>query len=139
MVIKVKETDQTVISASHAYQLLKEFFMKQDKIDRDKEHFFVIHLNSRNKVKFIELVSIGIVSCALIHPREVFTRVISNRASGILIAHNHPSGEMDPSEDDISVTRRLKECAGILGISFLDHLIVTEDSYYSFKEHELVF
>ncbi len=138
MLIKLKESEKTIGSPVQTYEILKRFFRKQHIIDRDKEHLFVVHLNVRNKIKSIELVSIGTVSCALIHPREVFTRVIANRASGMILVHNHPSGETEPSDEDKYITFRLKECAHLLGIDFKDHIIITADSYYSFKEHEIL-
>lgn len=138
MLIKLKESEKTIVSPAHTYEILKRFFKKQDIIDRDKEHLFVVHLNVRNKIKSIELVSIGTVSSALIHPREVFTRVIANRASGMILVHNHPSGETEPSDEDRYITFRIKECAHLLGIDFTDHIIITADSYYSFKEHAIL-
>lgn len=116
------------------YALLQSYFKTQDGIDKQKEHFFVIHLDARNRVKFLELVSIGILNASLVHPREVFCRAVRECSSQIILAHNHPSGDVEPSQEDIATTRRLIQAGEILGIQVLDHLIYTKGEFCSFKE-----
>jgi len=102
--------------------------------DRKQEHFLCISINGANEVMNIRVVTIGLMNKSQVHPREVFADVISDRASAIIIAHNHPVGELKPSNEDISVTKRIKEAATILGISLLDHIIFNNKGYYSFVE-----
>lgn len=106
--------------------------------DTDREQFIVIALNTKNEPMAVNVVSIGSINATIVHPREVFKLgVISNSAS-LIIAHNHPSGNIEPSLEDISITMRLIEAGKILGIPILDHLIVTDNSYMSFKERNLI-
>ena len=110
-------------------------FVKPLVQDWYKEHFFGIYLSTRNTVIKVELISIGTLNASLIHPRELFRPAIMKRANQIIILHNHPSGEADPSEDDIMTTERMKKAGGILGIEVLDHIIFTKkELFYSFKE-----
>jgi len=92
----------------------------------------------RNKIRIMDLVSVGTLTQSLVHPREVFTRVIAKRTSTIILAHNHPSGETSPSYEDISVTNRLCQAGKILAIDVIDHIIFTDKEFYSFKDHELI-
>lgn len=108
-----------------------------DQLDRDKEHFFVISLNTKNKVKFVELVSIGTANSSLVHPREVFRRCIIRGASAAIVCHNHPSGESEPSEEDINITKRLVEAGKIVGIEILDHVIIGQ-RWSSMKEKGII-
>lgn len=108
-----------------------------DRLDRDKEHFFVISLNTKNRVKFVELVSIGTANTSLVHPREVFRRCIIRGASAAIVCHNHPSGESEPSEEDISITKRLVEAGKIIGIEILDHVIIGQ-RWSSMKEKGII-
>lgn len=138
MIITVDEIFEEVTSPEQVYMIARSFLETQDEIDQDKEHFFVLHLDSRNKIKIAEVISIGSLNHAAVHPREVFTRVIACRTANIALAHNHPSGNVEPSQDDISITSRLQEAGKILGISVLDHVIFCNDGYYSMRENELI-
>ena len=102
--------------------------------DRKQEHFISISVNGANEVMNVRVVTIGLVNKSQVHPREVFADVIVERACAIIIAHNHPSGDLTPSKEDISITRRIKEAATILGIRLLDHIIFNSSGYYSFVE-----
>jgi DNA repair protein RadC len=84
------------------------------------------------------VVSVGILNENLVHPREVFEPAIQCSAAQLIVAHNHPSGDTDPSEEDIAVTGKLKEAGRILGIEILDHVIVSQSGYLSFKENKLI-
>jgi len=103
-----------------------------------KEHFIIFYLDSRNQSIKREIISIGLLNASLVHPREVFEPAIKNLAAQIVLAHNHPSGNLEPSDDDLSLTRRLVQAGQLLGIEVLEHLIVTKEAYFSFKEHGLV-
>jgi len=104
--------------------------------DRKQEHFLCISINGANEIMNVRVVSIGLVNKSQVHPREVFADVISERASAVIVAHNHPQGELKPSNEDIQITKQLKEAARILGLSLLDHIIFNTKGYFSFAEHD---
>lgn len=106
--------------------------------DWRKECFFTLFLDSRSRLIGQTEVSVGCLDTTLAHPREVFEKAIRAGAAAIVVVHNHPSGDPSPSDDDVRLTRRLSEAAKILGIRLLDHVIVTRDSFYSFRGHALV-
>lgn len=103
-----------------------------------KEHFFVCSLDTRNNLIAIDEISVGTLTASLVHPREAFEMAIRRHAAHIIIAHNHPSGETEPSEDDLKITKRLVDAGKVMGIEVLDHLIITKTSYLSFKEKFLI-
>ena len=104
------------------------------------EHFYVLCLATNGDIVGIHDISTGTVNSSVVHPREVFTAVINTpRTASFIVAHNHPSGDIKPSAEDIAVTKRLKECGELLGIKLLDHVIVTEHDYYSFKDSTIIF
>jgi DNA repair protein RadC len=103
-----------------------------------KEHLFAFYLDTLNQEIKRDLISLGTLNESLVHPREVFEPAVQNLCSGIIIAHNHPSGSLEPSEQDKKVTKRLAEAGEILGIKLIDHIIVTGDGYYSFQEENLL-
>lgn len=100
----------------------------------DREHFKVILLDSKHAVVGIETVSIGTVDSSLVHPREVLKPALEKSASAIILVHNHPSGSVSPSDEDILVTKRFVRCCDILGIEILDHIIVGYEGYKSLRE-----
>jgi DNA repair protein RadC len=106
----------------------------EDEVDQDKEHFYVMHLDIRSRVNMVELVSLGTLTSSLTHPRETFRRAIIAGSASIIVAHNHPSGEVEPSDEDIKTTKLLFEAGTLLGINLLDHIIFAEDKFYSFRE-----
>ena len=114
-----------------AYQLIKSKLK-----DYHKEHFYIIALNSRNHS--IAEVSVGSLDASVVHPREVFAEAIKNKAASVIFAHNHPYGDPEPSEDDLVTTKQLTEAGKILGIEVVDHIIVTKNSYFSFKDGNLI-
>ena len=104
------------------------------------EHFYVLCLATSGDIVGIHDISAGTVNSSVVHPREVFTAVIGTpRTASFVVAHNHPSGDKKPSKEDRLTTQRLKECGELLGIKLLDHVIVTENGYYSFKESSPIF
>ncbi|MFA5990840.1 MAG: DNA repair protein RadC [Candidatus Doudnabacteria bacterium] len=103
-----------------------------------KEHFVVFFLNTQNQEIQRETVSVGTLNASLIHPREVFEPAIKHLAAHVILAHNHPSGSLEPSDEDLAVTKRLCDSGRLLGIEVLDHVIVTDKGYASFKEKNLL-
>lgn len=106
--------------------------------DNKKEHFVVFFLDTRNQEIKREIISIGSLNANLVHPREVFEPAVRHFAAQIIVAHNHPSGNTEPSADDLVITKKLTEAGKILGIEIIDNVIVTENSYFSFKEKGLL-
>jgi DNA repair protein RadC len=106
--------------------------------DKAKEHFKLILLNPRNKIIGISTISIGTLNASLVHPREVFKDAITHSAASVVLAHNHPSGDPEPSEDDIKITKKLVESGKILGIDVIDHIVVGKNRFLSFKERGLI-
>lgn len=105
---------------------------------KSKEYFKIILLNTKNCVISIELVSVGSLNSSIVHPRETFIPAVKKSASSVILVHNHPSGETEPSHEDITLTNRLDECGKILGIKVIDHIIIGDGVFYSFKEEGLL-
>jgi len=137
MIIHLKDLTKIVSSPKAIWNITKDLLLAEDKIDQDKEHFWVFHLDNRNRIKLIDLVSLGILNSSIVHPRETFRRAVIEGSAQIIIAHNHPSGEATPSEDDLTVTKRLVKAGEILGIELIDHLIITLAGFTSMKEKAL--
>lgn len=99
-----------------------------------KEHFVVFYLDTRNQTIEQEIISVGTLNASLVHPREVFEPAVKHLAAQIIVAHNHPSGNPEPSADDVALTKRLVEAGKIMGIEVLDHVITTKASWYSLAD-----
>ncbi|TSC84803.1 MAG: Uncharacterized protein G01um101413_187 [Parcubacteria group bacterium Gr01-1014_13] len=110
----------------------------RDLRDLKKEHFVVFYLDTRNQEIKRDIISFGTLNANLVHPREVFEPAILHSAAQIIVAHNHPSDNPEPSEEDIDITKRLVEAGKILGIEVLDHVVVTKSSFSSLKELSLM-
>lgn len=128
-----KEFNVNVESPKSAIELLRDKLQ-----DYKKEHFKIIMLNSRNKVINIEDVSVGTLNTSLVHPREVFEPAIRHHSASVIIVHNHPSGDPEPSDDDLKMTKKLVESGKILSIEVVDHIIIGKDGYFSFKEKKFI-
>lgn len=102
----------------------------------DREHFMVLHLNSKNCLIGQETISIGSLNQSITHPREVFKAAVINGSAAVILAHNHPSGDPFPSDEDRAITARLREVGELIGIKVLDHIILGSDGYFSFVEME---
>lgn len=129
--IALLELREKPISCSNpktAYDFLKQYGKEE------QEHFIVLILNGAQQIKFAKVVTIGLVNRTLVHPREVFATAIEHRATAIIVAHNHPSGNLEPSTDDLELTNRLKKAGSLLGIELLDHIIFSESNYRSLAE-----
>ena len=115
------------------YRLLKPLLENQD-----REHFYAVLLSTKNHVLAVELVSVGSLSASIVHPREVFKPAILQSAAAVVVAHNHPSGVVDPSPEDTEFTKRLQRAGELLGITLLDHLIIANGGdLLSLKERGL--
>jgi DNA repair protein RadC len=107
-------------------------------IPKMQECFICLYMDGANRVISSRVVTVGLVDQALVHPREVFSEAVTVRAAKIIVAHNHPAGILTPSPEDITITNNLVEASRILGICFLDHIIVTDEGYFSFREKGLL-
>lgn len=105
-------------------------------LERRQECFLAISLNGAHEITAVRVVTIGLVNRTVVHPREVFADPLGDRAAAVILAHNHPSGSLEPSAEDQDVTRRLVGAGQLLGIPVLDHVIFSTRGYYSFLEHD---
>jgi DNA repair protein RadC len=106
--------------------------------NHQREVFLVVLLNARHEVLGVETVSVGSLNASIVHPREVFKPAILQSAASVILAHNHPSGDPEPSEEDLSITKRLVEVGELLGIGVLDHVIVAKRGLVSFRARQLL-
>ncbi len=103
-----------------------------------REHFVALYLNARSQLVHKETISMGTLNANLVHPREVFEPALKHSAANIMVAHNHPSGDPKPSEDDLEITKRLAEAGKMMGVEVLDHVIISTNNHFSFKEEKLL-
>jgi DNA repair protein RadC len=103
--------------------------------DRKQEHFICASINGANEILNIRVVSIGLIDRAPVHPREVFADALVDRASAVIVSHNHPAGSLDPSPSDVEATKQLKVAGELIGITLLDHIIFNRIGFYSFLEN----
>lgn len=114
---------QKILSAEDVWKLCADIR------DSKKEHFIAFYIDTQNCLIERQIISIGTLNASLVHPREIFEPAIKHSAASIIVAHNHPSGSVEPSDDDMEITKRLKEAGKILGIEILDHVIIVKDKY----------
>ena len=125
-------------NAETVAEVFRDILKNECEIDQQKEHFWVMGLNVKNRVLYIELVTLGILNESLIHPREVFRSAIIKGISCLIFCHNHPSGEARPSKEDIDITKRLKKGGKLLGLKVLDHIIISDNDLFSFQIEGLI-
>lgn len=133
--MNVKITDKDKISVTNPdelYEIMRRILLRDNKIDREKEHFWMIGLNMANIILYIELVSMGSVKATQVEPMNVFRVAVLKGATSVIALHNHPSGSLTPSEEDKDATDRLIQVGRILDIQLTDHLIITTEKYMSF-------
>ena len=135
--VYLKDRKLQIRSSVEVARVFQDLLRLEDRIERDKEHYYVMHLDIRSQVRLVEVVSVGTLTSSLVHPRETFRRAIVEGAASIIIAHNHPSGEADPSDEDTKITKNMFEAGQILGIKMLDHIIFTDKNknFFSFREN----
>lgn len=136
MNIEIKEKIK-VTKSSDVANIFNSILVSENEVDQDKEHFWITGLNADGTIKFIELVSLGVLNGSMVHPREVFRMAIIKGVCNIVCCHNHPSGNIQPSEEDKATTQRLIKAGEIIGIPVLDHIIVGDGSF-SFAENGLI-
>lgn len=135
MDIQLTEAEKIkVLNSDDIYSIMQKVLLREQKIDQNREHFWVIGLESNQRILFIELISLGTVNKALVEPMEVFSFALQKRAVKIVLCHNHPSGELKPSEADKDITDRLIQVGLIVDTPVVDHLIISTKSYLSFVD-----
>jgi DNA repair protein RadC len=130
--VNYRTTKTKITSSDDVFEELKEYSTAK------QEHFIVCYLDGAHNIIENRIITIGTLNQSLVHPREVFSPAVEKRAASIIVAHNHPSGILKPSDEDIAVTKRLKEAGKILGIELLDHIILSANGFYSFKNENLL-
>lgn len=125
---RIKPDGQKIDTPADVLPLIRHY------ADRKQEHFLAVTVNGANEVQAVRVISIGLVDRSPVHPREVFADAIADRASGIIVAHNHPAGGVEPSESDLSITKQLLEAGHVVGVELLDHIIFNRSDYFSFLE-----
>lgn len=135
MDIKLTEAEKIkILNSDDMYSIMQKILLREQKIDQDREHFWVIGLATNLRILFIELVSLGTINASLVKPMEVFSLALQKRAVSIMLCHNHPSGELKPSNPDKDITDRLIQVGIIVDTPVIDHLIISEKSYLSFED-----
>ena len=139
MKVSLKEGDQiTIKRASDVYQIMRLVLKRTDKIDQNKEHLWVMAFNDINKIVSLELVALGSSNEVSASPADVLAIPLQKQAKGIMLIHNHPSGILEPSEKDKDLTDHLIQACKLMNTPVLDHIIITEHSYFSFAESGLL-
>ena len=136
--IYLRDSKIKIQSASEIAKLLRDLLLREDEVDQAKEHLYVIHLDIRSRVNMVELVTLGTLSSSLVHSRETFRRAIMQASASIIVGHNHTSGEVDPSDENLKVTKALFEAGKLLGIDLLDHIIFSRNAFFSFRENKIM-
>lgn len=142
MNVKITEKDKIKIgSPDDLYEIMQRILLRENRIDREKEHFWIIGLNMANTILYVELVSMGSVRATTVEPMNVYRVAVLKGATSVVAVHNHPSGKMTASDADKDITDRLIQVGKILDIQFIDHLIISTERYMSFVNtglmHEL--
>ena len=128
----------TIHHALDIYEIMQLVFKREQKLHQGKEHFWVIALNNANRILNLELISLGSTTQVIVKPMEVLSIPLQKRAIGVILVHNHPSGSLQPSEADKDLTDMLIQACKLMKTPVLDHVIITEHSYYSFQESGLL-
>ncbi len=133
-----KEDNRKIFDPTDIYEIMQRILRRENRIDRNSEHLRTISLDTGNSILNIELVSMGSVNQTIVEPMEVFSLPLQKRAVSIVLVHNHPSGNLLPSDRDKDITDRLIQCGLIMHVPVRDHVIITEEGYYSFEESGLL-
>ncbi|WP_223847331.1 JAB domain-containing protein [Hymenobacter montanus] len=139
MNIKLTDTQKIkLLNSTDIYGVMQQVLLRENKIDRNKEHFWTIGLDNANRILYLELISLGTTTSVPVEPMQVFRIAVQKAALKMVLVHNHPTGEMKHSQGDIDITDRLLQVGRILGIEVIDHLIIGEKAYNSFSDTGLL-
>lgn len=137
--LRLKKEDVILFKQKSVFSPQEMYAVVYPKIGKyKKEHFVLVSLDTRNKVIGVDTISVGTLNASLVHPREMFEIAILRHAASVIIAHNHPSGDSEPSNEDIAVTEKLVKAGKLLGIPVLDHLITGKNTFYSFCDANML-
>lgn len=125
----VLEYDISINSPDVAAELIQKMIG-----DSDRENLVLVCLDTKNKPTSVQIISTGSLNSSIVHPREVFKSVLISNAASFLIGHNHPSGDLTPSAEDINITERLIEVGSLVGVPIIDHVIVSDKKFYSMRQ-----
>jgi len=134
MTLQNSTTIKRITKPGDIYQIMKPIYSQNDELDKEKEQLYMIGLDTRNNIKTIDLISMGTINESLVSPREVYRTALIKNCISIILVHNHPSQEPTPSQEDLDVTKKLKDAGKMIGVNLLDHLIFTDNGYQSLKE-----
>lgn len=139
MDIKLTKKDKIqILNSDTLYIIMQRILMRENEIDRDREHFWVVGLSQNNTILFIELIGLGTVKAVLVEPMEVYSFALQKRAVKIMLVHNHPSGNLTPSKEDKDITDQMIQVGKLLQTPVIDHLIISEETYFSFEDTGLL-
>ncbi|WP_422091723.1 JAB domain-containing protein [Tenacibaculum ovolyticum] len=139
MNIKLTEEEKIkILNSEDIYRIMQKILLRENKIDQNREHFWVIGLANNSRILFIELISLGSINKTIAEPMEVFSFALQKRAVRIILCHNHPSGELKLSEEDKNISDRLIQVGIIVNTEVLDHLIISDKNYLSFADTRLL-
>lgn len=127
-----------VLNSLDVFLVMQQILLRENKLERGKEHFWVICLSNSNKILLIELTSLGTKNRTLVDATEIFSFALQKRAAKVILAHNHPGGELRPSETDKDITDRMFQAGLFLDVPVIDHIILDENHYYSFEDSGLL-
>lgn len=130
-----KEQKIKIGSPADIYAIMQQVLLRENRVGRNKEHFWVMGLAYDNHISYIELVSLGSISASIVNPLEVFHLAVGKKSPKIILVHNHHSGNLQPSEQDKVITEQIVAGGKTLAIEVLDHLIISENDYYSFAQN----
>ncbi len=133
-----KEQKIKILNSTDVYSIMQQILMRENKIGRNKEHFWVVGLSNINKILYIELVSLGSIKRTVVDPMDVYSWALQKSCVKLIFVHNHPGGELKPSKMDKDITDRMIQVGKIVNIEVIDHLIITEKKYYSFVDDGLL-
>jgi len=134
----IRENMSVYIATERFTSPQQVFEMFRDLIFETKEHFLALHLDGKNKIICLDRVSVGSLNQSIVNVREVMKSALLSSAAAVLLIHNHPSGDPSPSDEDVTITKRLKEAGDLIGIPVLDHIIIGDNRYVSFVERGLL-
>jgi len=139
--MKVRLTNEeriTVANSDDLAEIMQKILLRENKLSRKQEHFWAVGLANNNKIEFIELISLGSINRVAVNGFEVFSLASARKTPNVILVHNHPSGELEPSEEDKTLTENLVKSGEILHVKVLDHLVISETEYFSFNKEGLI-
>jgi len=127
-----------VLNSADVYTIIQQILLRENKIRRNQEHFWVVGLDNKNKILFIELIGLGAVNRVAADPSDIFRMAIYKLAVNMVLVHNHPSGSVEPSQADLDMTDRMLKVGKLINIEVIDHLVISEKNYTSFEDEAIM-